>query len=254
MLVLSHRAWQVIPIIAVTSALTACLNRAADEPDANLLPATDIFCLTAQQVVSNTRLPANLVVHDDFDAFVKSKAPIESDGPMIHQYNWRDEDGRLLGFACKMNSSDHLRLEFGADSAGPEGYCHDMNRYVHARLQQSLAGRDVRAVVFEPSESLATTEQQNMIGPRWLQPFQITRTEPYDDAVHIETRGFVIEFSDPRYQKFPPSWRGTHYCHLIAPEHLRGLMTGEVSPGKMMARKPTRGRTPESFEGVAPGR
>ena len=226
--------------------LSAC---AAQPPSATFtIPPDSDYCAIAQQVVSRTQLPAQLVVHADYAAFVKSKAAIdEANGAIIHQYAWVDTDGMLLGFACKMNSSDDLQRVFGAGSAGPEGYCHDMNRRVYTALQAELAGNELTPIVFEPSESLDTKEQQNMIGPVWLQPFELTWASEDGAAIHVATRGFVVEYADPRYQKLPADWRGTHYCHLIAPSHLRGLMLGEVQPGRRMARKPLRGRTPESF-------
>ena len=64
-------------------------------------------------------------------------------------------------------------------------------------------------------------------------------------GLHIATKGFVVKFSDPRYQKFPPSWRGTHYCHLIAPDYFRQLLEGEGVTGVVIGRKPLRGLVPE---------
>jgi hypothetical protein len=199
------------------------------------LPAPNEYCLEAQRVVTRTNVPMQLVVHKEFTAFVKSKAVIE--GPTIHQYNWYDEDGEILGVSCKMKSADHLLIEFGEGSAGPEGYCHDMNRQVYTIVQQQIAQPVYADVIFDPSESLDTKEQASMIGPTWLLPFTLTRVDDEGD-LHIATKGFVIDFLDPRFQKFPPSWRGTHYCHLIAPDYLARLLAGEAQPGVTIGRAP----------------
>jgi len=174
-----------------------------------------------------------LVVHEDFDAFVKSKASIA--GPTLHQYNWHDTEGNIQGISCKMKSADHLNLEFGAGSAGPDGYCHDMNRQVYELLLLQNSSPVYDPVTFDLSESLDEEGKSNMIGPAWLMPFTMTYLDESND-LHVATKGFTIEFEDPRYQKFPPTWRGTHYCHLIAPQYLARLLRGEAEAGAQVGR------------------
>jgi hypothetical protein len=228
-------------VLVPLALLVACTGVSSTSVELQTLPATDVYCLEAQHVVTRTTVPMKLVLHEDFESFVKSKAVIE--GPTIHQYNWYSATGSITGISCKMKSADHLNLEFGEGSAGPDGYCHDMNRQVYQSLRGQVRNPVVTEVVFDPSESLATPEQKNMIGPVWLQPFMLTSKDD-SGRLHIATRGFVIDFTDPRYQKFPPSWRGTHYCHLIAPDYLGQLLTGEIEAGAVIGRKPTRGLTP----------
>jgi hypothetical protein len=228
-------------VLVPLALLVACTGISSTSVELQTLPATDVYCLEAQRVVTRTNVPMQLVVHEDFDAFVKSKAVIE--GPTIHQYNWYSAAGDIIGISCKMKSADHLNIEFGEGSAGPDGYCHDMNRQVYTLVRKQVQNIVVTEVIFDPSESLDTPEQQNMIGPVWLQPFKLTATDE-SGGLHIATKGFVIDFTDPRYQKFPPSWRGTHYCHLIAPDYLGELLQGAAAPGAIVGRKPLRGLAP----------
>ena len=79
--------------------------------------------------------------------------------------------------------------------------------------------------------------------PTWLKPFTMTYLDPAG-GLHIATKGFVINFTDPRYQKFPDSWRGTHYCHLVAPEYMERLLSGEAAAGAVIGREPDRLRMP----------
>ena len=79
-------------------------------PGLDELPEIADYCLAAQRVVTRTEVPMQLIVHEDFDAFVKSKAVIE--GPEIQQYNWTDEQGRVFGISCKLKSADHLKLTY----------------------------------------------------------------------------------------------------------------------------------------------
>jgi len=221
--------------------LLACTTPAPDPFALRELPAADTYCLEAQRVVTRTTVPMNLVVHEDFDAFVKSKATIE--GPTIHQFNWYDPDGDILGYSCKMKSADHLNIEFGAGTAGPDSFCHDMNMQVYELALEQIPDPAFASVTFDLSERLDTKEQSSMIGPTWLKPFTMTYVDP-SGTLHVATKGFVINFTDPRYEKFPASWRGTHYCHLIAPTYLADLLRGAATADAVIGGKPKRLRMP----------
>jgi len=230
-----RRIGRLARLMLAASALSAAGCTTQREPQFELqrLPETSQFCLEAQRVVTRTNIPMQLKVHDDFNAFVKSKALIE--GPTIHQYNWYDASGNMLGISCKMKSADHLNVEFGQGSAGPDGYCHDMNRQVYQLLKKQTSDPKFNTVSFDPSESLDTKEQNNMIGPVWLKPFMLTYLDSNND-LHVATKGFVINYNDPRYQNFPPSWRGTHYCHLIAPDYFARMLNGDAAAGAIIGR------------------
>jgi len=211
------------------------MTQSPSQDQSSKIPAEENYCLEAQRIVTKTAIPMELVVHDDFDSFVKSKAVIE--GPTIHQYSWRDAQGNTQGISCKMKSADHLNIVFGNGSAGPDGYCHDVNRQLYQLLLEESANVAFESVNFDLSESIDTKKQANMIGPVWLEPFTLSYVDT-TGALHIATKGFVIDFTDPRYQKFPDSWRGTHYCHLIAPDYLKRLLQGEATAGAIMGRAP----------------
>lgn len=218
--------------------LSACAGQATEPAD---VPASADYCRTAQRVIGVTDIPVELVVHADFQAFVKSKTNIA--GPTIHQYNWYSEEGRLLGISCKMKSAEHLSSTFGEGSAGPEGLCHDMNRALYAHLSKRIPAPMYASVIFERSESLDTPEQNSMIGPLWLKPLRLTEVDT-EGRLHIATRGFVVRFDDPRFLKLPPTWRGTHYCHLIAPEYFERLLLGEAEAGAVIGGEPFELRGP----------
>jgi hypothetical protein len=226
--------------------LTACATQSPGTYELSVVPAADTYCLDAQRVVTRTTLPMTLVVHSDFDAFVKSKTNVEgADGrPEIHQFNWYDDDGNIQGISCKMKSADHLNITYGEGSAGPDGYCQDMNRQVYNQVLRQVADPVVGSVTFDLSESLKTKEQANMIGPAWIKAFTMTYLDE-QDGLHVATKGFVIDFTDQRYLKLPARWRGTHYCHLIAPDYLSRLLQGEAEVGAIVGAEPTVWRAPQ---------
>ena len=94
-----------LPVISLATEASAGLSS---------LPANNEYCLQAQRVIVRTDIDMDLVVHNDFDAFVKSKAIIEGPNgrPQIQQFNWVDSSGALLGISCKLKNTDHLNLTF----------------------------------------------------------------------------------------------------------------------------------------------
>jgi len=213
------------------SLLAGC---AATPPRLDTLPSFDRYCLAAQRIVTRTRQPVRLVVHDEFDAFVKSKAVIE--GPEIQQFNWYDDGGLAAGVSCKLKSADHLNLSFGPDTAGPDGACQDMNRAVYARIVADVDRPVFDTVLFDRLETVSNEDEPGMTGPDWLAPYTATWVDD-GGRLHIRAKGFRVDFSDPRFARAPARFRGVHYCHFIAPAHLARLLRGTAKPGIVIGRE-----------------
>ena len=217
--------------------LVACGGGQDAAPGLDELPEIAEYCLAAQRIVTRTDVPVQLVVHEDFDAFVKSKAVIE--GPQIQQYNWIDDEGRVYGISCKLKSADHLNLAFGDDAAGPDGLCQDMNRAVFEEV--APRSPDITPtyteVVFEPNEAVWNDDEPGMTGPAWLAPYEATWVDE-QGRLHIRAKGFRVDFTDPAFEKAPPRFRGIHYCHFLSPGYLAALMLGAAEPGAVIGRSP----------------
>jgi hypothetical protein len=224
-------------LLAGLSVLTIACDR--DPFALTEVPAVDEYCLAAQRVVSRTTLAMDLVVHESFESFVKSKAIIDESGdkprPVIQQFNWADDAGHLLGISCKLKSADHLNLIFGDGSAGPDGLCQEMNQAVFKLIAKRSGSPAFSRVTFDPAETVSNAAQPGMTGPDWLAPFMLTYVE--DNALHIAAKGFIVEFTDPRYQQAPERFRGVHYCHLIAPDYLAALMAGDAPVDAIVGRE-----------------
>lgn len=226
--------WASLPAIVL---LAACSGLTTEEFGLRELPDDQRFCIDAQRVVTRTSVPVELVIHEDFDAFVSSKAIIDGpEGPQIQQYNWFDADGRLLGISCKLKSADHLRLEFGEDSAGPDGACQDMNQAVFQLVSRTIRQPAYRSVIFDAAETVSNEDQPGMTGPDWLAPYTMTYADD-QGALHIAAKGFVVDFTDPLFAKAPERFRGVHYCHFIAPDHLEQLLRGNATPGVQIGKR-----------------
>lgn len=207
---------------------TACSAQEQDPFALTEVPALDEYCLAAQKLVTRTEYPMRAVVHDTYGGFVKSKAVIE--GPEIHQFHWSDADGNVVGISCKLKSADHLNLAFGDGTAGPDGTCQSMNQAVFELVTPRASKPAYTEVIFEPKELVRNEEEPGMTGPDWLKPYTATWADD-DGALHIESRGFQINFTDPQFADVPDRFRGVHYCHFIAPEYFSELMRGAALPG-----------------------
>jgi len=234
---------------AVLCLVASCSTAPSTPVDAlAVLPADEEFCVAAQRIVTRTGIPVRLERQTDFNGFVKSKALIE--GPTIQQYEWRDEQGRLLAVSCKLKSADHLLAEFGPGTAGPDGQCQDMNRAIYALVARQVPNPAIRRVVFDPVENVVNDKEPGMTGPDWLAPYTMTSTAE-DGSLRIAAKGFIVNFTDPRFTAMPERFRGVHYCHFVAPSHLRDLLSGTATPGAVIGRLVAPAPPPDASGGTA---
>ncbi len=218
------------------AALAGCTAQRA----AKIAPAPPLeeFCLEAQRVVVRTAVTPALVVHPDFDGFVKSKAAIE---PLtIHEYIWFEDDDRArpVMVSCKLKSADHLNEAFGKSTSAGNGRCQDMNRLTYDRVRAGLGTAKTEPVVFDPAEEVRNEANPGMTGPDWLKPYEMTWRDAAG-ALHLRSKGFRVDWTDPRFAAMPGRFRGVQYCHLIAPEYLTRLVLGKAKAGLSVGREVT---------------
>lgn len=229
-----------IPFIIAVVALTLAVDgraQSVSSSDARTTAAPPLaeFCLEAQRVIVRTGVTPALVLHPDFDGFVKSKAAIE---PLtIHQYVWYAEadPAQPVMVSCKLKSADHLNEAFGPGTSAGNGLCQDMNRLTYDRVRDALKPALVEPVIFDPQEEVRNAENPGMTGPDWLKPYEMTWR---DDAgvLHVRSKGFRVDWTDPKFAAMPGRFRGVQYCHLIAPEYLSLLVSGKATAGLMVGR------------------
>ncbi|MEO8223492.1 MAG: hypothetical protein ABI661_01700 [Gammaproteobacteria bacterium] len=227
------RALAALPVAALLVFNAGCAAR--EGAAAGTAPPLSEFCLEAQRVVVRTEAVPTLIVHPDFDGFVKSKAAIE---PLtIHQYVWYEDDdpARPVMVSCKLKSADHLNEAFGKGTSAGDGRCQDMNRLTYNRVRATLGASNVEALVFDPAEEVRNVENPGMTGPDWLKPYEMTWRDD-SGVLHLRSKGFRVDWTDPRFAAMPGKFRGVQYCHLVAPEYLARLVTGKVRAGITVGR------------------
>ncbi len=229
--------------LAIVATL-GCAGQPQNATKPGLWPLPD-FCSSAQQMIGATTLRSSNIVHADYQAFVLSKPkvrPLETE-----QFYWYEnaDPSRLKMISCKMKTTDHLRTEYGDSAAGAEGLCGQVNQHsldaavlaLRRERHGPLNYGGGRKIVFDP-------EEITNMGPEWLKPHEIA-WEDASGVLHVQSRAMRNDWLDPRYAKSPPQFRGTRYCHLMAPDYFKRLLTGAskaprargdaVSPAQMPA-------------------
>jgi hypothetical protein len=186
------------------------------------------FCAVVQRKLVDTPLPLTNKIHPSKDAFTESKAsakPTET-----QQFSERAPDGRLLGISCKTKSADHLRAEHGVsasrDPALPPRSCRDIHREMVIQLWATFDNDARASSAFAPHQVILDADTSSYTGSGWIG----SPAEAYlggDGKLHLRASALFAEWEDWRWKIMPKSFRGNHYCHLVAPERIRALMRGE---------------------------
>lgn len=203
-------------------------------------PVTDAsFCREAQRAIVGTALAVDNEVITGFDAFAKSKPtarPLQT-RQFVHHEDGAPERPKMV--SCKMKTADHLVTEYGPDAAGADIGCSGVNRLTLERVLAAMTPAEQRRLRIKPQQVVFEDDIVTTLGQVWVAPFPMARIAE-DGTLHIQSLTMRNDWLDPRYASAPPQFKGTRYCHLIAPEHLTRLLRGEVSPSSApSAARPT---------------
>ncbi|MFZ9478261.1 MAG: hypothetical protein ACO29T_05080 [Steroidobacteraceae bacterium] len=197
----------------------------------SLASTHDDFCGEVQRRLVATRLSLRNVIEADFESFKLSKPGI--DPLRTHQFVARNASGMPVGVSCKTKSADHLRSVHGASAAADpdvpahQRSCRDLHREMIREIVAQLSPAE-RALLREPPQQvMLDADVLRYTGSQWVK----SSAEAYrgeDGRLHLRASALFAEWEDWRWKLMPESWRGNHYCHLVAPEHIRALMRGET--------------------------
>lgn len=197
------------------------------------------FCAEAQRRLVGTRLPIQNVVETGFEPFKRSKPAVQ---PLrTHQFLERDAAGRAAQLSCKTKTADHLRSVHGAQAiarrgrapvgeAGPADLaCRQLHRDMVNEIWGSLTPEERARAAFPPTRVRLEPDAFSHTGSSWVRS-RAAAWRAADDRLHLRSAALFAEWEDWRWKVMPESWRGNHYCHLVAPERLRRLMQGDEAP------------------------
>lgn len=218
-----------VALALLASVMGDNLWASSDPASASLTTSHRDFCAVVQRKLVDTPLSLTNKIHTTKEAFTDSKArakPLET-----QQFSETAPDGSLLGISCKTKSADHLRAEHGVsaarDPALPPRSCRDMHREMVVQLWATFDDEARASSAFAPHQVMLDADTMSYTGSGWIG----SPAEAYlssDGKLHLRASALFAEWEDWRWKIMPKSFRGNHYCHLVAPERIRALMRGET--------------------------
>lgn len=212
----------------VAAALLALASHPSGAQPAPATPGLDRshpgFCAEAQRRLTGTTLPVTNMVETAFEPFKKSKPAVQP--VRTHQFLEADAAGRPLQLSCKTKSADHLRSVHGAAAAAGDRSCRELHRDMVNEVWRALTPAERARAPHPPWRVMLDADTESYMGSSWLKS-RAEATRGADGRLHLRSGGLFAEWEDWRWKFMPESFRGNHYCHLVAPERIRRLMLGE---------------------------
>jgi hypothetical protein len=202
------------------------------------IPAINDYCAIAQKEIATARVPARNVQVADFQAFSRaspSVKPLET----LQYVGYADpQRTKARMISCKLHSADRIRAEYGATAAGESSTCARLNRRTLDAVMLSLTDRQKKKMPFKGTIGvLLDPDEQSASESQWLESFTMVQT---DGGGTLRIRAKSLGGGNMRVSSKGAS-NGRQYCHLIAPDYLKRILTGEVQLPK--AEFPERGQT-----------
>ncbi|MBM4214199.1 MAG: hypothetical protein FJ179_10860 [Gammaproteobacteria bacterium] len=180
-----------------------------------------------QRLLVDTTLPMQTTLQATKDDFTESKAIVTPLG--IQQFVEPDASGQAREISCKTKTADHLRAEHGASAARDPALaprsCRDIQRRVVIDVWSTLKENERTAAVHAPQRVMLDADSKSYTGSGWISSSAEAYLEA-DGRLHLRASALYADWEDWRWKIMPKSFRGNHYCHLVAPERVRALMTG----------------------------
>lgn len=187
---------------------------------------TDTFCTQVQTAIMGNTVPADNMVHPDYEAFVLSKASVD---PLRNeQFTTVGPDGAPRMISCKMKTPDHIQEVYGEDTVNAEARsCEAINRENVAAVIASLTETE-RAARALPDDGITFEEDISVItGTSWTAPFNFV-TQDDSGSITIQSKRMQVDWTNLLFKMAPERFRGALYCHLIAPEYAKALILGQA--------------------------
>jgi hypothetical protein len=190
------------------------------------IPAVNDYCALAQKEIATSRVPARNVIVTDYQAFSRaspSVKPLET----LQYVGYADpQRTRARMISCKLHSAEKIRAEYGATAAGESTTCARLNRRTLDAVMLSLTDRQKKKMPFKGSIGvLLDPDEQATSESQWLESFTMVQT---DAGGTLRIRAKSLGAGNMRVSSRANANGGRQYCHLIAPDYLKRILTGEV--------------------------
>jgi len=232
-----------VACLAVSVALAACASdpRPLVVGQPTTLPLLNDYCAAAQKEIASSRVPARNVLMTDYQAFSRASPSVQPLETLQYVGYLDDKRTKARMISCKLHSAERIRAAYGATAAGESTTCARLNRRTLDAVMLSLTDRQKKKMPFKGTipvlldpDEVATSEAQ------WLEGFTMVQTDA-GGTLRIRAKSLRGPAANLHVRSSAPVGAGQQYCHLIAPDYLKRVLTGEVQLPK--AEFPDRGQT-----------
>jgi hypothetical protein len=204
-----------------------------------VIPALNDYCATAQKEVASSRVPARNVLVTDYQAFSRAKPSVKPLETLQYVGYSDPQRTKARMISCKLHSAERIRAEYGATAAGESTTCARLNRRTLDAVMLSLTDRQKKKTPFKGTIGvLLDPDEQAANEAQWLESFTMVQT---DAGGTLRIRAKSLGTGNLRVSSKAGASTGRQYCHLIAPDYLKRILTGEVQLPK--AEFPEGGQT-----------
>ena len=205
-----------------------------------VLPTLNDYCAIAQKEIAASRVPARNVLMTDWQAFSRASPSVKPLETMQYVGYADAQRNKPRMISCKLHSADRIRAEYGATAAGESTTCARLNRRTLDAVMLTLTDRQKKKMPFKGSVAvLLDPDEQATSEAQWLESFTMVQTDA-GGTLRIRAKSLRGDGANLRVGTKNPNV-GRQYCHLIAPDYLKRILTGEVQLPK--AEFPGSGQT-----------
>jgi len=192
-----------------------------------VLPALNDYCAIAQKEIAASRVPARNVLMTDWQAFSRASPSVKPLETMQYVGYADSQRTRPRMISCKLHSSERIRAEYGATAAGEASSCARLNRRTLDAVMLSLTDRQKKKMPFKGSIGvLLDPDEQATTEAQWLEAFTMVQTDA-GGTLRIRAKSLRGD-GNMKVSSKARATSGRQYCHLIAPDYLKRILTGEV--------------------------
>jgi hypothetical protein len=201
-------------------------------------PLTD-FCSIAQKEIAAARVPARNVLVADGQRFTQAQPSIKPLETLqyVEYVDAQRQKARMI--SCKLHSVERIRAEYGAAAAGEAASCARLNRRTLDAVMAGLSDRQKKKMPFKSAIPVMLDPDDATVSELdWMQGFTMVQVDA-GGTLHIRARALRADASGNVKVRNAAAAdaRGKQYCHLIAPDYLRRILTGEVQLPKAEFRQ-----------------
>ena len=188
------------------------------------------YCAVAQKEIATSRVPARNVLVADYQAFSRASPSVKPLETMQFTGFADAQHTRARMISCKLHSAARIRSEYGATAAGEATSCARLNRRTLDAVMATMTEKQKKKMPFKGAVPvMLEPDLQATSEADWLETFTMVETDA-GGTLRIRAKSLGAGAAATRVSTRGGSKANdtVQYCHLIAPDYLKRILTGEV--------------------------